>query len=184
MACGARSRRRTPLLRSGDGGRVVELDVLTLSIAVLAAGLAAVALVLVVRGRDSSGDVSSARVAEQERRLAAAVRRLESLEREVDGRAPASSVDGGPVAHPPRTGTTISRIGLVRFDAFDDTGGAQSFALALLDGSADGIVLTSLHSRQATRLYVKAIRRGAGDAPLSDEELRALEEAGVRPEAG
>jgi hypothetical protein len=76
-------------------------------------------------------------------------------------------------------------LGLVRFNAFDDTGGNQSFALALLDASRDGIVLSSLHSRQTTRLYIKHISNGTPDSPLSDEESRALQQAGLQqtPEA-
>ena len=78
-------------------------------------------------------------------------------------------------------GVAISHLGLVRFDAFEDAGGAQSFALALIDDDGDGIVLTSLHSRQATRLYIKGVRRGVADSPLSGEEVRAMQNAGITP---
>jgi hypothetical protein len=74
----------------------------------------------------------------------------------------------------------IQHIGLVRFNPFDDTGGNQSFSLALLDENADGVVLSSLHSRTATRMYVKAILGGRSDAPLSDEEQAALRDAGLQ----
>ena len=57
----------------------------------------------------------------------------------------------------------------------------SSFALALVDDDGDGIVLTSLHSRPTTRVYVKTIRRGVADAPLSGEEAQALREAGINP---
>ena len=73
----------------------------------------------------------------------------------------------------------FGRLGLVRFNPFDDTGGNQSFALALLDANADGIVLSSLHSRQATRLYIKSVVAGHCDAALSAEETEALRQAGV-----
>lgn len=73
----------------------------------------------------------------------------------------------------------IQHVGLVRFNPFDDTGGNQSFALALLDANADGIVLSSLHSRTATRVYVKAILAGRSDAQLSAEEIAALRDAGL-----
>ena len=75
----------------------------------------------------------------------------------------------------------MSHLGLVRFDAFEDAGGAQSFALALIDDDGDGVVLTSLHSRQSTRLYIKAVRRGVADSPLSAEEVRAMGIAGIAP---
>ena len=68
----------------------------------------------------------------------------------------------------------VQRVGLVRFNAFDDTASNQSFALAMLDGDEDGLVLSSLHSRQATRVYAKAINAGKADGPLSDEETEAL----------
>jgi hypothetical protein len=67
----------------------------------------------------------------------------------------------------------------VRFNPFEDTGGNQSFTLALLDANADGIVLSSLHSRTATRVYVKAILAGRSDAQLSAEEVAALRDAGL-----
>ena len=72
---------------------------------------------------------------------------------------------------------SFGRVGLVRFNPFEDTGGNQSFALALLDGHADGFVVSSLHSRTGTRLYAKAIGGGASDTALSDEESEALRQA-------
>ena len=78
-------------------------------------------------------------------------------------------------------GSGNDTFGLIRFDAFEDAGGAQSFALALVDDDGDGVVLSSLHSRPTTRVYVKAIRRGVADAPLSAEEARALQDAGITP---
>ncbi|HLY14572.1 MAG TPA: DUF4446 family protein [Candidatus Limnocylindrales bacterium] len=68
----------------------------------------------------------------------------------------------------------FQRIGLVRFNPFEDTGGNQSFALALLDAEEDGIIISSLHSRGATRIYAKAIAAGRPEAALSDEETEAL----------
>jgi hypothetical protein len=74
---------------------------------------------------------------------------------------------------------TVRHIGMVRFNPFEDTGSNQSFALALLDGDANGIILSSLHSRQQTRVYVKEIVAGRCDAPLSAEESEALRRAGI-----
>ena len=68
----------------------------------------------------------------------------------------------------------FQRIGLVRFNPFDDTGGNQSFALVLLDAEDDGLVLSSLHSRTGTRVYAKAIAGGQPEAALSEEEMEAL----------
>lgn len=70
--------------------------------------------------------------------------------------------------------TAFQRLGLVRYNPFEDTGGNQSFALALLDLQGDGFILNSLHSRTATRVYGKAITGGRAEAALSDEESEAL----------
>jgi hypothetical protein len=71
----------------------------------------------------------------------------------------------------------LQRVGLVRFNPFEDTGGNQSFALALLDGEGNGWVLSSLHARTGTRVYAKAIRAGRSDGALSDEETAAIKQA-------
>jgi len=79
---------------------------------------------------------------------------------------------------------SFGRIGLVRFNPFEDTGGNQSFALAMLDGRGDGFVVSSLHARAGTRVYAKAIARGASEAALSDEEGEALRLALTKPVPG
>lgn len=73
----------------------------------------------------------------------------------------------------------LQRLTLKRFNPFGDTGGDQSFILALLDGNQDGVVITSLHSRENTRFYVKSIKGGVGiDHPLSDEEQKIINRKG------
>ncbi len=72
---------------------------------------------------------------------------------------------------------TFQRVGLVRYNPFEETGGNQSFALALLDAAGDGWVLSSLHARSGTRVYAKGITRGRSDAGLSDEETAAIKQA-------
>ena len=71
----------------------------------------------------------------------------------------------------------MQKIGVVRFNAFDDVGGEQSFALAILDSNKTGVVVSSLYGRQDARLYAKAIVDGQGDRQLSDEERSALDQA-------
>jgi hypothetical protein len=71
----------------------------------------------------------------------------------------------------------IQRVGLVRYNPFEDTGGNQSFALALLDQHGDGVVISSLHARSGTRIYGKSIAAGKSEAALSDEEADALRQA-------
>ncbi len=80
--------------------------------------------------------------------------------------------------------TSIGRVGLVRFNPFDDTGGNQSFALAMLDGHGDGFVVSSLHARAGTRVYAKAIAAGSAESALSDEEGEALRLALAKPAPG
>ena len=71
----------------------------------------------------------------------------------------------------------FQRVGLVRYNPFEETGGNQSFALALLDAGGNGLVLSSLHARSGTRVYAKAIKAGRADAGLSEEETAALGQA-------
>jgi hypothetical protein len=71
----------------------------------------------------------------------------------------------------------FQRMGLVRYNPFEDTGGNQSFALALLDAEGNGWVLSSLHARSGTRVYAKAIRAGRSDGALSEEESAAIKQA-------
>jgi hypothetical protein len=82
----------------------------------------------------------------------------------------------------------FGRLGLVRFNPFDDTGGNQSFVLAMLDANNDGFVMSSLHSRTVTRLYAKAIFGGGSEMTLSAEETQAVEiavsQGGVAPVRG
>jgi hypothetical protein len=158
--------------------------VVTLSVAVLALVVAIAALMLTIRrGRQQPAAAGSgARASELERRLGQVAQRLEVVESELDAGAAGQSVAPGGAGSTLRTaGVALSHVGLVRFDAFHDTGGAQSFALALIDDDGDGIVLTSLHSRQTTRLFVKGIRRGVADLPLSAEEAEAMRSAGIVP---
>jgi hypothetical protein len=77
-----------------------------------------------------------------------------------------------------------TRQGLVRFNPFEDTGGNQSFALALLDESDDGFIISSLHSRTGTRIYAKVVTNGKADTNLSTEEAQAIEEARVKRNVG
>ena len=77
----------------------------------------------------------------------------------------------------------FSRVGLVRYNPFEDTGGNQSFALALLDDHGDGFVMSSLHARNQTRVYAKGVRAGQPDSAMSSEEQEALRTA-LAPAAG
>ena len=114
------------------------------------------------RGEDG-GDLEGVLGAHLERvhRLGREVERLCARTGDLEGRVPRA----------------FQRVGLVRFNPFEDTGGNQSFALALLDAEGNGWVLSSLHARTGTRVYAKAIRDGRSEAALSEEETAAIKQA-------
>ncbi len=74
-------------------------------------------------------------------------------------------------------GHAIQGVGIVRFRAFADTGGDQSFALALVDGGGNGVVISALYGRDETRVYGKPLGSWTSPYNLSDEEKQALEQA-------
>lgn len=72
----------------------------------------------------------------------------------------------------------LAKVGVVRFNPFDDTGGNQSFVLALLDENSDGVVISSLHGRDRTRVYAKPVKAGKPiDYDFSEEEKQAIQQA-------
>lgn len=76
-----------------------------------------------------------------------------------------------------QTNQCLQRVGLVRYDAFPDMGGQQSFALAVLNEHGDGVVISGIHSRQEMRVYAKPILKRTSTIGLSDEEHQALRAA-------
>jgi hypothetical protein len=71
----------------------------------------------------------------------------------------------------------IQKTGLIRFNPYSDTGGSQSFTLALLDGNKDGLLISSLHSRDQTRIYAKLVKAGK---PVGYEFSKEEQEAIVK----
>lgn len=69
---------------------------------------------------------------------------------------------------------TVSRVAVVRYDAFDDMGGRLSFSAALLDDHGDGLVLTSINGRTETRTYAKQVVGLTSEHNLSEEERGAI----------
>jgi hypothetical protein len=125
-------------------------------------------------------------------------RRLEQLTRGSDGRSLEAVLDahldkvfavsrevddlaGRTAVLEADAGSAFRRIGLVRFNPFEDTGSNQSFALALLDASGNGFVVSSLHARAGTRVYAKVVTGGRAETQLSQEEAEALSAALGRP---
>ena len=75
---------------------------------------------------------------------------------------------------------TIQKIGVIRFNPFKETGGDQSFAIALLDADNNGLIISSLFTREGTRVYTKPIESGESKYLLSKEEIEALKKAGLK----
>jgi len=71
----------------------------------------------------------------------------------------------------------VQKVGIVRFNPFNETGGDHSFSIALLNGRDSGFVLTGLHTRERTRLYLKPIKKGGSEYDLSNEEKQAIKRA-------
>jgi hypothetical protein len=113
--------------------------------------------------------------AEEDANLTTAMGNLASRLAETTARterlvARAEQIDGA-LAH------TIQGMGLVRYRAFQDTGGDQSFSLALADGEGNGVVVSALFGRGATRVYAKPVQAWLSPKPLSEEEEAALAQA-------
>jgi hypothetical protein len=90
---------------------------------------------------------------------------------QLDARRRAEEVLEGKLTH------SLQRVGLIRYDAVANTGGQQSFSLALLDGTKNGVVLSGLQTRAEMRLYAKPVDNGASPQTLTDEEKQAIVQA-------
>lgn len=76
-----------------------------------------------------------------------------------------------------RVDSTVSRIAVVRYDAYENTGGHQSASVALLDNSRSGVVLSAIQGRDYARIYVKELDDGRAAVALSPEEQEAVDRA-------
>ena len=76
-----------------------------------------------------------------------------------------------------RVDGSVANSAIVRYDAYEDTGGHQSASLALLDGSRSGVVVTAIQGRDYARIYMKELDRGRPSVALSPEEAEAVERA-------
>ena len=74
----------------------------------------------------------------------------------------------------------IKHVGVVRFNPFADAGSNMSFVVALLDGHDNGIVISSLHSREGTRIYAKPIENSSSSYHLTSEEVEAINSAKIK----
>lgn len=73
--------------------------------------------------------------------------------------------------------TVYTKLGVVKYDAFNEMGGKLSFALAMLDNSNNGYIINAMHSREGCYTYVKEIIKGESFITLGDEEKQALSQA-------
>ncbi len=71
----------------------------------------------------------------------------------------------------------IQKWAIVKFNPFEETGGGQSFVTCFLNEKGDGVVISSLHGRAATRVYAKSIKGWDGEQKLSKEEEQVIEKA-------
>ena len=71
----------------------------------------------------------------------------------------------------------LQKVGIIRFNPFPEVGSNQSFSIALLDNNNDGVVITSLYSREENRVYGKPIKNGISEYSLSKEEIKAIKRA-------
>jgi hypothetical protein len=97
--------------------------------------------------------------------------RIDDLHRAVD------EVAAGLARVDRRVDGTVTNTSIVRYDAYEDTGGHQSASLALLDAARTGLVLTAIQGRDYARIYMKELDRGRASVALSPEEQEAVDRA-------
>ena len=97
--------------------------------------------------------------------------RIDDLHRAVD------EVAAGLVRVDRRVDESVRNVSIVRYDAYEDTGGHQSASLAVLDSQRTGVVVTAIQGRDYARIYMKELDRGRPSTALSPEELEAVERA-------
>jgi hypothetical protein len=97
--------------------------------------------------------------------------RIDDLHRAVD------EVAAGLARVDRRIDGTVTNTSIVRYDAYEDTGGHQSASLALLDSARTGLVVTAIQGRDYARIYMKELERGRASVALSPEEQEAVERA-------
>ena len=97
--------------------------------------------------------------------------RIDDLHRAVD------EIAAGLVRVDRRVDRSVTNTSIVRYDAYEDTGGHQSASLAVLDSARTGVVVTAIQGRDYARIYVKHLERGKASVALSPEEQEAVERA-------
>jgi len=103
-------------------------------------------------------------------------KRVEDLEATIEGisRTLASRMDEAET----RLDGSISQVGVLRYDAFNESTGRQSSSIALLDDHGDGVVISAILQREQARVYAKPLAAGSSELELSPEEREAIQIAG------
>ncbi|HZK34318.1 MAG TPA: DUF4446 family protein [Bacillota bacterium] len=94
-----------------------------------------------------------------------------------DGLSKLDSIEADLNNHDTRLRNCIQNIGLVRYNAFDQMGGDQSFSIAFLDDRGDGFVLTNLYGRNTSSTFAKPVKLRQSTYPLTNEEMEAIGKA-------
>jgi Protein of unknown function (DUF4446) len=147
-------------------------------IAIAAAATAAVAIVIALAVHLRLRNVRSAQLALLGSGSGDLVDFAVSLQGRIDGLHRALDELGAALTRlEGRLDSTVSRVAVVRYDAYENTGGHQSASLALLDASRSGLVLSAIQGRDYARIYVKELDDGRAAVSLSPEEQQAVERA-------
>lgn len=110
--------------------------------------------------------------------IAGSLERVDRIGRDVDQLASRSAVMETDLR------SAVQHVALLRYNPFEETGGNQSFALALMDANGNGLVVSSLHARAGTRIYGKTLVAGRAEVTLSTEESEAVRLALASPRRG
>ena len=140
-------------------------------VAFIAIGLSLLAIAFVVFGGGGGRRRAPSAAMAGDEAVGVLLERIERLEQA------ARSLNGTDRRQQVQIEGSVRRVGILRYDAFEDVGGRLSFSCALLDEHGTGVVITSINGRQETRVYAKPIARSTSSYNLSLEEEEAIRQA-------
>ena len=135
-------------------------------VAIIAIGLSLLAIVFVILGGARGGSQQSSYAGDDA--VGALLGKIDRLEQAV------RALNAADNRQQVQIEGSVRRVGVMRYDAFEDVGGRLSFSCALLDDHGTGVVLTSINGRQETRVYAKPVTDGTSSYNLSTEEAEAI----------
>jgi hypothetical protein len=157
-----------------SGNEAAVIAIVGIAIGLAGAALAWVAWVRVRRVRDAQRTLLGGGRKDLVEFSVSLQGRIDDLHKAVD------EVAAGLARVDRRVDGALGNTAIVRYDAYEDTGGHQSASLALLDGSRSGVVVTAIQGRDYARIYMKELERGRPSVALSPEEQEAVERAMAR----